>query len=115
MDMNAVEITTKMMVGEDVTEEEKSYARNYNAKYSIVRHLVMEKMSTDKSMELKNFHFTPGSDFMEIPTVDVVNSIVESFVGLKDAIPVDFYDDSWGEEGKYSNPPTTGTAKTTLG
>lgn len=68
-----------------------------------------------EKLGLKDFQFTPGEDFMKTPTVDVVNSIVESFVGLKDAIPVDFGDDSWGEDGKYSNPPTTGMAKTTLG
>lgn len=49
MDMKAFEVTAKIMVGEDVTEDERSYARNYNAKYSIVRHLVMEKFAGDKS------------------------------------------------------------------
>jgi hypothetical protein len=114
MDMKAFEITTKIMVGEDVTEEEKSYTRNYNAKYSIVRHLVMEKLATDKSIELKNFHFTPGNDFMEIPTIDVVNSIVKMFSELGNATPVDFDDGSWDGD-KYHNPPKSGRIKTKLG
>jgi hypothetical protein len=114
MDMKAFEITTKMMVGEDVTEEEKSYARNYNDKYSIVRHLVMEKFATDKSKELKNFHFTPGEDFMKTPTVDVVNSIVKMFSELGNAKSVDFGDGSWDGD-KYHNPPKTGRVKTKLG
>ena len=79
MDMKALEITAKLMAGEDVTEDEKSYLRNYNAQYSIVRHLVMEKFAGDKSTVLKNFHFTPGEDFMTIPTVDVVNSVSLEF------------------------------------
>lgn len=115
MDMKAFEITTKMMVGEDVTEEEKSYARNYNAKYSIVRHLVMEKLGADKSKELKNFHFTPGEDFMTTPTVDVVNSIVKMFSELKNATPMTFGDSSLADRDKYHAPPTTGRAKTKLG
>lgn len=81
MDMKAFEITTKMIVGEDVTDEEKSYARNYNAKYAIVRHLVMEKKKQER-LGLKDFHFTPGEDFMETPTVDVVNSIIKSFSAI---------------------------------
>jgi hypothetical protein len=105
--MKAFEITTKMMVGEDVSEEEKSYAKNYNAKYSIVRHLVMEKMKETK-IGLKDFHFTPGEDFMSTPTVDVINSIIETF-SVK-ATPLDFGDSSW-----INNPPFTGRAKTKLG
>lgn len=108
MDIKAFEITTKMMVGEDVTEEEKSYARNYNAKYAIVRHLVMEKLGTDKSKELKNFHFTPGEDFMTTPTVDVVNSILETLSAI--AKPLDF-----GDLSLINNPPDTGREKSRLG
>lgn len=115
MDMKAFEVTAKMMVGEDVTEDERSYARNYNAKYSIVRHLVMEKFAGDKSMMLKNFHFTPGEDFMTIPTVDVVNSVIKMFADLKDATPIDFGDSSWEDRDKYYAPPTTRMTKTKLG
>lgn len=110
MDMKAFEITTKIMVGEDVTDEEKSYARNYNAKYSIVRHLVMEKLGTDKSKELKNFHFTPGEDFMTTPTIDVINSIVKMFSELKNATPMTFGDSSWVDRDKC-HKPLTGRAK----
>jgi hypothetical protein len=94
MDMKAFEITTKIMVGEDVTDEEKSYARNYNAKYSIVRHLVMEKFGTDSAKSLRNFHFTPGEDFMATPTIDVVNSIVKMFSELQNTTPLYFGDSS---------------------
>lgn len=106
MDMKAFEITTKMIVGEDVTDEEKSYARNYNAKYAIVRHLVMEKMQQEKA-GLKDFHFTPGEDFMKTPTVDVVNSIIKSF-SIKTE-PFSFGDSRW-----KSAPPHTGREKTTI-
>lgn len=118
MDMKAFEITTKMMVGEDVTEDEKSYARNYNAKYSIVRHLVMEKLATDKSKETKNFHFTPGDEFMTTPTIDVINSIIKMFSELHNATPLDFGDGSplvRSDKNKYGNPPNTGMSKTKLG
>ena len=77
MDMKALEVTTKMIIGEDVTDEEKSYARNYNTKYAIVRHLVMEKMQQEK-LGLNDFQFSPGEDFMKTPTVDVVNSIIKT-------------------------------------
>ena len=115
MDMKVFEITTKIMVGEDVTDEEKSYTRNYNAKYSIVRHLVMEKFGVDSKKSLKNFHFTPGEDFMTTPTIDVVNSIVKMFSELQNTTPLYFGDSSWVDRDKYHNPPTTGRAKTKLG
>ena len=95
MDMKAFEVTTKMIIGEDVTDEEKSYARNYNAKYAIVRHLVMEKMQQEK-LGLADFQFTPGEDFMKTPTVDVVNSIIKTFA-VK-AEPFSFGDSSWKEK-----------------
>lgn len=105
MDMKAFEITTKIMVGEDVTEEEKSYARNYNAKYSIVRHLVMEKLATDKTKETKDFHFTPGEDFMKTPTVDVVNSILKVFSG---------FPEKFDTSKPFGDPPHTGKPKRNL-
>ena len=113
MDMKAFEITTKMMVGEDVTEEEKSYARNYNAKYSIVRYLVMEKLGADN---LKNFHFTPGEDFMNTPTIDVVNSLLGVFTdivftGIENARLEPF---KFNDSNAQSNPPTTGMPKMNL-
>lgn len=114
MDMKALEITAKMMDGEDVTEDERSYVRNYNAKYSIVRHLVMEKFAGDKSTALKNFHFTPGEDFMTIPTVDVVNSVIKMFSELQNAVSVEFGDGSWDHSHKYGYPPSTGKSKTKL-
>lgn len=107
MDMKAFEVTTKMIIGEDVTDEEKSYARNYNAKYAIVRHLVMEKMQQEK-LGLTNFQFSTGEDFMKTPTVDVVNSIIKTFAII--AEPVSFGDSRW-----IGNPPQTNQPKTTLG
>lgn len=112
MDMKAFEITTKILVGEDVTEEEKSYARNYNAKYSIVRHLVMEKLATDKTKDLKNFHFTPGQDFMTTPTVDVINSLLGVFTDIENARPEPL---NFNDASVQSNPPTTGMPKRNLG
>lgn len=105
MDMKAFEITIKMMVGEDITEEEKSYARNYNAKYSIVRHLVMEKLATGESRELKNFHFTPGEDFMDTPTIDVVNSLLKVFSD---------FPEKFDPSKPFGNPPHTGRLKSKL-
>jgi hypothetical protein len=107
MDMKAFEITTKMIVGENTTEEEKSYARNYNAKYAIVRHLILEKKPA-----LKNFHFTPGEDFVNTPTIDVVNSIIKSFSEFK--LPLDFGDSSH-LVNKYGDPLKTDKVKTILG
>lgn len=112
MDMKSFELTIKMTVGEDLTEDEKSYVRNYNAKYSIVRHLVIEKMQKE-NLGLKNFHFSPGEGFMTTPTIDVVNGIVNVFSSKETLI--DFSDESLVSSNKYGNPPVTGRQKTNLG
>lgn len=94
MDMKELEISLKMLVGEDVSDEEKAYFKAYELKYAIVRQLVMEKLAEDKKKKLMNFHFTPGENFMTTPTIDVINTIIETFSSLENATPMNFGDSS---------------------
>jgi hypothetical protein len=72
------ELTLKALTGKKLTDEESKRFRDRNAKYEIIRFLVMEKQRAD-GVDLKDFHFTPGDNFEETPTIDVVNEIIESF------------------------------------
>lgn len=99
------EMAIKMIVSKDATEEEKSFAHDYNMKYSVVRHLVMERFAIDKSKEMKNFHFTPGVNFMKTPTVDVVNSILSMFSG---------FPEKFDPSNPFGEPPHTGNPKRNL-
>ena len=78
IDTEHFESLARFVSGEEIPEEEKLKIRARNVKYELVRYLVMEKgMNVNGvNFQLKNFHFTPGHDFMEIPTIDIVNSIL---------------------------------------
>lgn len=114
------ELSAKAIVGESLTDEEKKTLAEYNAKYKIVRHIVMEKRK-HQGFDLVDFQFTPGDDFMKTPIIDVVNSIIESFSALTQ--PLDFGDGAFIfnddgvpiKRGIYGNPPVTGRQKTNLG
>lgn len=111
----------------DLTDEERSAVRERNIKYALVRFLYMEKM---KGTGLLDFHFSPGDSFMETPTIDVVNTLVDTMEkiasGEIECVPLDFGDrtifDSPEEKAVYeayhrgekSNPPVTGRPKTKI-
>jgi hypothetical protein len=78
----AFEITTDLLMGKDVSDEDKLWLQKRNAKYEIVRVLYMEKMKAD-GMELKNFQFTPGDTFAETPTIDILNDLLKFSEAIK--------------------------------
>jgi hypothetical protein len=106
----AFELTTKALMGEQLTDEEKSYLHVRDAKYKLVRFLYMEKTNSKDGPRVTNFHFTPGESFDDTPIIDIVNTLLYISKQLKHAVPVQF-DDS----NKYGNPPHTGMVKRTLG
>jgi hypothetical protein len=108
----ALELTMKSLSGEELTDDEKKYVRERNAKYELIRHVYIEKMRHD-GVDLKNFHFTPGEGFMDVPIYDIVNGLLEVNKAIKngDYEVLDFGD---GTELRKSNPPHTGKEKTTL-
>ena len=107
----AFELTMKSISGEELTDDEKKYVRERNAKYELIRHVYIEKMRHD-GHDLQNFHFTPGDGFMETPIFDIVNSLLKINESIKngDYEVLDFGDSSW-----VNNPPHTGREKTKLG
>ena len=120
MNLDIYELSAKAMVGESLTDEEKKTLAEYNAKYKIVRHIVMEKRK-HQGFDLVDFQFTPGDEFMKTPIIDVVNSIIESFSAPTQ--PLDFGDGTFIFDddgipiprGVYGNPPHTGKVKRVLG
>lgn len=107
----AFELTMKSLSGEELTDDEKKYVRDRNAKYELVRYVYMEKMKHD-GLELQNFQFSPGESFTETPIIDIVNGLLRMNEAIKngDYEVVEFDDSSWAH-----NPPKTGKEKTKLG
>jgi hypothetical protein len=66
----------KALGGEELTDDEKKYVRERNAKYELVRYVYMEKMKHD-GLGLTNFQFTPGDSFMDTPIIDIVNDLLK--------------------------------------
>jgi hypothetical protein len=76
----AFEITTDLLMGKEVSDEDKLWLQKRNAKYEIVRILYMEKMNymySADGMQLTNFQFTPGDKFAETPTIDILNDLLK--------------------------------------
>ncbi len=107
----AFELTMRSLSGEELTDDEKKYVQERNAKYELVRYVYMEKMKHD-GLDLQNFQFSPGESFMETPIVDIVNELLKMNEAIKngDYEVLDFGDSSW-----VHNPPKTGREKTKLG
>jgi hypothetical protein len=100
----AFELTMKSISGEELTDDEKKYVRERNAKYELVRYVYMEKMKHEGS-GVTQFHFTPGESFMDTPIIDIVNSLLKINHGIKEGkvTPRDFGDLNW-----IYNPPHSG-------
>lgn len=120
MNFDIYELSAKALVGEELTNDEKKLLRDYDAKYKIVRHIVMEKRK-HQGFDLVDFQFTPGTGFMDLPILDLANGIIESF--SLPAEPLDFGDLTiqFDDDGKpiqqrgFGNPPHTGREKKSLG
>lgn len=103
--MDAYILTARLFKGEELTPDEKAFLRKRNAKYETVRYLYLEKM---KGAGLTDFHFTPGDDFINTPTIDIVNALLD--MRNAPSTPLDFGDLSW----KKAGPPETGRKKSKL-
>jgi hypothetical protein len=130
MNLDIYNLSAKALVGEELTDEEKSTLSEYNARYKLVRWLVMEKLNSHEKEKgskyegysTKDFQFTPGDRFLETPVIDIVNGVIESFSLPSE--PLVFgdgtfvFDDDGNpipQRGVYGNPPVTGKPKTRLG
>lgn len=107
----AFELTLRSLSGEELTDDEKKYVRDRNAKYELVRYVYMEKMKHD-GHELQNFQFSPGDGFMETPIIDIVNGLLKMYEAIKKG---DYEILDFGDSSLINNPPVTGRPKTKLG
>ena len=91
----ALELTVKSLSSERLTDDEKKYLHNRNAKYELVRYVYMEKMKHEGS-EIKQFHFSPGDNFMDTPIHDIVNDLMKFNEAIKNGKvkPLNFGDSS---------------------
>ena len=106
----ALELTMKAFSGEELTDDEKKYLHQRNAKYELVRYVYMEKMKHEGS-EIKQFHFSPGDNFMYTPILDIVNELMRFNEAIKNG---DYEVADFGDSNRKHNPPNTGQEKTTL-
>ena len=98
----------KSISGEELTDDEKKYMRERNAKYELVRYVYMEKMKHEGS-EITQFHFTPGESFIDTPIIDIVNVLMKINEAIKNG---DYEIASWDD---VDGPPYTGREKIELG
>lgn len=107
----AFELTMKSISGKELADDEKKYLHNRNAKYELVRYVYMEKMKHEGS-GIKQFHFSPGDNFMDTPILDIVNELMRFNEAIKNGKvkPLNFGDLSLVKH----NPPHTGQEKTTI-
>lgn len=104
------ELRIKSVLGEQLADEEVKKLKNRNAKYELVRFLYIEKMKSI-GVNLAGFQFTPGQDFENTPTIDVVNALINIHVKIESGEyqPLNFGDRKW-----VHNPPHTGLKKIKL-
>lgn len=120
MNLDIYELSAKALVGEELTSDEKKLLHDYDTKYKIVRHIVMEKRKHE-GFNLVDFQFTPGDGFMDMPILDIANGIIKSFSApskLSDFGDGTFMFNDEGrpipQRGVYGNPPHTGKEKKSL-
>ena len=106
----ALELTVKSLLSEQLTDDEKKYLHNRNAKYELVRYVYMEKMKHEGS-EIKQFHFSPSDNFMDTPIIDIVNDLMKFNEAIKNG---DYEVADFGDSNREHNPPHSGKEKTTL-
>jgi hypothetical protein len=104
MNTEILNISMKMIIGEEVTEAEAQQVKEYDLKYALVRYIYMEKKKHDTPENvpvLTQFHFTPGEGFMETPIYDMVDELLKIDLSVR--------------KGNYKhNPPVTGREKREL-
>ena len=107
--MDTLKTVCKLILGESVSDAELRNFKDYKVKYELVRYLYIEKR---EGTGLVNFHFTPGTDFLNTPVIDIVNRLLklDEKVANGEIRPLSFEDYSIRE----SNPPTTNVKKRTL-
>ena len=96
--------------GKQLTDDEKRYAHERNAKYELVRYLYTEKVRHD-GIDLKNFQFSPGDSFMDAPIIDIVNGLLKVNEAIKNG---NYEVADFGDSNRKHNPPHSGKEKTAL-
>lgn len=105
MNLDIFNLSIKQLNGEKLTDSDVKRINRWNLKYELVRYLIREK-----NPKLLNFQFTPGEDFEDTPTIDIVNSLIKLSEDLQSGKvkpePIRFND--------LHNPPQTGIEKRRL-
>lgn len=58
----------------------------------MIRFMVMEKLNQEDGIKIDDFRFTPGPNWMEVPIVDMVNTLIKSSSKIKDFEVVNLID-----------------------
>jgi hypothetical protein len=76
-------ITIKAMSNEPLSAVEKEELRERNFRYELVRVLYIEKMKS-LGIPINNFHFTPGTGWMEVPVYDIITDLINAIMSGDD-------------------------------
>ena len=71
----------KVLMGKEITPAEQKQLTEANTKYALVKFLYIEKLK-NLGVNLRNFSFSPGDDWLEVPTIDLVNSLVDLHIKI---------------------------------
>lgn len=74
-----LEIHAKLMLGKEITDEEKAQVLDSQLRMELIKFLVIEKLNHDfPDQKTTHFNFTPGPEWKNFPIVDMVNTLVEA-------------------------------------
>lgn len=76
---NIDRIVLDALLGKEISEEDKQTYKEYSAKYARIRKRVLVELGKDPEKDTKAFHFSPGSNFMDIHDDKIVDTILKSF------------------------------------
>lgn len=108
----AFELHIRSARGDELSEAEKSYLHERNAKYALVRYVFLDKMKRD-GYDLVDFHFSPSEEFMDHSVYDIVSKLIK--FGKKLGRSLDSGNAGpFGEPPIWDNPPQSGKKKSSF-
>lgn len=66
----------RLLMGEEITEAERKQLNEEHVKRTLIKFLFAEKMK-EMGHEVRQSNFTFGPNWMQTPTIDIVNSLID--------------------------------------
>lgn len=68
-------LAVDLLLGKQLSEEDKSWLQARTNKYNVVRRLYITAMAAN-GVQLSDFHFTPGDNFMDTPIPYIIDELL---------------------------------------